>query len=161
MPSLKPAEIAPFLDILERVRSSGLLDRFQVDVNGRLGDLQEKSRALSTQFYAEKKHDLFSQPGVNRAYPLLLLTDDLEKYAKLLDKRYPEPILGHLDLVAIWLETTIPMFVDDLASCRKALVEGSANLPTPDVPIEDLFALFRRSKTLIEMFEDVCSQYVI
>ncbi|KZT37680.1 hypothetical protein SISSUDRAFT_987298 [Sistotremastrum suecicum HHB10207 ss-3] len=159
LPSLKPAEIAPFLDILDRVRGSGLLDRFQVDVNGRLGDLQEKARALCTQFYSEKKQELFSQPGVNRAYPLLLLTDDLEKYAKLLDKRYPDPILGHLDLVAIWLETCIPLFIDDLAACRKALVEGSANLPTPDVPIEDIFTLFRRTKTLTEMFEDVCPQY--
>ncbi len=40
--------------------------------------------------------ELSSAPGVNRALPLLLMTDEIEKSAKLLDKRFPEPILGYV-----------------------------------------------------------------
>lgn len=40
-----------------------------------------------------------SAPGVNRALPLLLMTDEIEKAAKLLDKRFPEPLLGYVGLL--------------------------------------------------------------
>ena len=34
--------------------------------------------------------------GVNRALPMLLMTDEIEKNAKLLDKRFPDPLLGYV-----------------------------------------------------------------
>lgn len=94
--------------------------------------------------------------GVNRALPLLLLTDEVEKAAKLLDKRFPESILGVLDLPAILMESTVPLYLDDLEANKKAIMEGSKNEPTPDVPIDDIFSLFRRTNTIIETFKECC-----
>ncbi|KZV80623.1 hypothetical protein EXIGLDRAFT_742800 [Exidia glandulosa HHB12029] len=74
---------------LEAVRDSGLLERFQVDIASRVKELEDRVRI---------HNELFAQPGVNRALPLLLLTDVLEKMAKTLDKRFPEPLLGQIDL---------------------------------------------------------------
>lgn len=95
IPALKPSEIEPYLSILEHVQDSGLLDRFDVDIGARLLDVKEHVRQVSTTFYEAKMRELQSTPGVNRALPLLLMTDELEKSAKLLDKRFPEPILGY------------------------------------------------------------------
>ncbi|CAL1698172.1 unnamed protein product [Somion occarium] len=153
IPHLKPSEIAPYLHVLEVVRDSGLLERFDVDVTARLQDVQDQIRSVSARFYDEKNRELHSAPGVNRALPYLLMTDEIEKAAKLLDKRFPEPILGHLDIVSLVLEVQIPMFLQDLDSSRKRLFEDSMNGPTPDVPIQDIFALYRRTKTLLGMYK--------
>jgi hypothetical protein len=94
LPNLKPSEIEPFLSVLEHVRDSGLLERFDVDINARLADVQERIRQVAVHFSESKMQELQAAPGVNRALPLLLMTDEVEKLAKLLDKRFPEPILG-------------------------------------------------------------------
>ena len=48
------------------------------------------------QIYTADKTELFSAPGVNRALPLLLLTDAIEKNAKALDKRFPMPLIEYV-----------------------------------------------------------------
>jgi hypothetical protein len=94
IPNLNPSEIEPYLSILEHVRDSGFLDRFNVDVNARVADVQSRVRQVATESFNFKLRELQSAPGVNRALPLLLMTDEIEKSAKALDKRFPEPILG-------------------------------------------------------------------
>lgn len=54
------------------------------------------------------------------------------------------------------MESQIPLFFSDMDSARRALLEGSMNQPTPDVPIEDIFALYRRTKTLVSMYKAFC-----
>lgn len=94
LPNLKPAEIEPYLSILEHVRDSGLLERSDVDVSARITEIKDKVRELCGHLYEEKRERLTAHPGVNAALPFLLMTDEIEKHAKLLDKRFPEPILG-------------------------------------------------------------------
>jgi hypothetical protein len=103
IPNLKPSEIAPYTSILEHVRESGLLERFDVDVIARLADVQERAREVAADNVDKKYRELCGQAGPNVALPLLLLSDEIEKHAKLLDKRFPSPILGY---VAICLHTT-------------------------------------------------------
>lgn len=178
LPNLKKSEIEPYLSVLEHVRDSGLLERFDVDISARLTDVQDRIRQVAAQFYEVKMQELQSAPGVNRALPLLLMTDELEKSAKLLDKRFPEPILGcvmdsnsvacikshyhafcrQLDIVSLVVEITIPHLVAELQNSQKRLFESSMNGPTPDVPIQDIFALYRRSKTLLGMYSAFCPE---
>jgi hypothetical protein len=96
IPNLKPAEVEPFLNVLTHVRDSGLLERFgfDLDIGARLADVQAQVRQVALRWYGLKIQELQAAPGVNRALPLLLMTDELEKTAKLLDKRFPEPLLG-------------------------------------------------------------------
>ncbi|KAI0632969.1 hypothetical protein C8Q77DRAFT_858545 [Trametes polyzona] len=156
IPHLKPSDVAPYLSVLETVRESGLLERYDVDVSARLNDIQNQVRDVSARYYGQKMQELMAAPGVNRALPLLLMTDEIEKNAKLLDKRFPEPILGHLDIVSLMLEVQIPHFLMDLDDSKKRLFEDSMNGPTPDVPIQDIFALYRRTKTLLGMYKAFC-----
>ncbi|KAJ3894478.1 hypothetical protein GG344DRAFT_74035 [Lentinula edodes] len=151
IPHLKPSEIEPYLTILEHVRDSGFLDRFNVDVNARVSDVQTRVRQVALESFSAKLRELQSTPGVNRALPLLLMTDELEKSTKALDKRFPEPILGKIDLVSLVVEVQIPLFITEVQSSQKRLFESSMNGPTPDIPIQDIFALYRRTKTLISM----------
>ncbi|EJD05199.1 uncharacterized protein FOMMEDRAFT_120474 [Fomitiporia mediterranea MF3/22] len=153
---LKPSEIAPYLNILDTLQESGLLALSNVDVAAQAEPLREKVREVAEQAYLEKSKELFSAPGVNRALPLLLTTDTLEKNAKLLDKRFPEPLIGHIDIVGLVTEVQVPMFLGDLEANRKRLLESSTNGPTPDVPIEDIFTLFRRAKMILEMHQAFC-----
>ena len=93
LPALKRDEIDRFLDILELVKSTGLLERFDVDINARLQDIKDRVRSVAGHFYEEKITELQAAPGVNRALPLLLVSDEIEKEAKKLDKRFGEPLL--------------------------------------------------------------------
>ena len=96
LPALKPGDIAPYLHILDVVRDSRLLERFDVDITARIADVLAQVRSVAGRWYDEKARELHSGAGagVNLALPLLLMTDEIEKSAKLLDKRFPEPILG-------------------------------------------------------------------
>jgi hypothetical protein len=134
------------------------LERAGIDAIQPLAQLLDRSQALCTLFYTNKRHDLMQNAGVNRALPLLYLTDEIEKAAKLLDKRFPEPLLGKLDFPAILMESTVPLYLDDLEGNKKAIFEGSKNEPNPDVPIEDIFSLFRRSQTIVTTYLDVCTE---
>lgn len=96
IPNLKVSEVQPYLNVLDHVRESGLLTRFEADMSVRLSDLEDHVKALSEQFYQKKIQQLQAAPGVNRALPLLLMTDELEKATKQLDKRFPEPLVGYV-----------------------------------------------------------------
>lgn len=156
VPNLKPSEIAPYVHILETVQESGLLEQYDVDVTARMNDVQEQVRSVAVRYYEQKRRELREAPGVNKALPHLLMTDEIEKVAKLLDKRFPEPILGQLDIVSLVLEVQIPHYITDLDDSRKHLFEDSMNGPTPDVPIQDIFALYRRTKILLGMYKAFC-----
>lgn len=95
IPNVKVSEIQPYLTVLDHVRESGLITRYEADISARLLDLEDHIKALSEQFYQAKIQQFQAAPGVNRALPLLLVTDELEKAAKQLDKRFPEPLVGY------------------------------------------------------------------
>jgi hypothetical protein len=168
LPDLKKDDLLAYLDVLARVKETGLLERFDVDIVARVYDVKERVRMLATQWFQRRIQELQSAPGVNRALPLLLMTDDLEKHAKGLDKRFPDPILQHtpvdgsppidVDLVVLFVEATIPLFLGELEASKKKLLEGSMNGPTPDVPIQDIFSLYRRTRTILEIFEAFCPE---
>lgn len=168
LPDLKKEDILHYLDVLALVKATGLIERFDVDIIARVQDVKERVRVLGLHWYQRRTQELQATPGVNRALPLLLMTDDIEKHAKTLDKRFPEPILHHVpvdgsppigvDVVALLVEATVPLFLHDLEASKKKLFEGSMNGPTPDVPIQDIFSLYRRTRTMLEMFEAFCSE---
>jgi len=93
IPTLKQAEVMPFVAILEQIKGSGLLDRFDVDIIARIDDIKDRVRIVAAEKYDLKFKELQAAPGVNRALPMLLMTDELENGAKTLDKRFPTPIL--------------------------------------------------------------------
>ena len=59
---------------------------------------------------------------------------------------------SQLDLVSCFVEVVVPSFIRELENSQKRLFESAMNGPTPDVPIQDIFALYRRSKTLLGMY---------
>lgn len=71
------------------------MERQNINVADKVNDLAQRIRQIAAQQYSLKSQELFAaQVGVNRAIPLLLLTDWIEKQAKQLDKRFPDPLLG-------------------------------------------------------------------
>lgn len=61
-------------------------------------------------------------------------------------------IYRKLDIVSLFVAVVVPFFITDLQKSQKRLFESSMNGPTPDVPIQDIFALYRRTKTLTGMY---------
>ncbi|KAJ7812022.1 hypothetical protein B0H14DRAFT_3090547 [Mycena olivaceomarginata] len=144
IPALKPADIEPYLGVLEHLRrESGLLDAEQTQA--RIVDVRTQVGQAALRWYEAKLAELQGAPGVNRALPLLFMTDELEKTAKGLDKRFPEPVLGELDLVSLVVEVHVPQLFRDIHASQKRL-------------LEDVFTLYRRSKTLLEMYAAFCPE---
>lgn len=154
--NLKRDDIALPLSIAEQICNSPVFDHMGVDLKAQFDMLIDRVQINSVHEYTERSNEMNSQPGVNRALPLLYMTDELEKRAKLLDKRFPEPLLGKLDLVSLVIECQVPLFLTDLENARARLWEGSKNEPSPDVPIEDMFSLYRRTKAIIAMYTAFC-----
>jgi hypothetical protein len=57
---------------------------------------------------------------------------------------------------ALALEVLIPMFFSDLKDAQRSLLEGSMNQPIPDVPIEDIFTLYRRTNVMLKLYSAYC-----
>jgi len=94
LPGIKPSDIQSFLSILQTVNDSGLLMRFDIDIEARKQDVKDRIRQVSAHRFEALMQEKQSAPGVNKALPLLLMTDEIEKHTKGLDKRFPEPLLG-------------------------------------------------------------------
>ena len=75
------------------------------------------------------------------------LIADIEEYRK-------------IDVVALVVDVVVPLFLMELDSSSKRLWQDSMNGPTPDVPIEDLFFLYRRTKVMMEMYHAFCPEWV-
>jgi len=58
-----------------------------------MSDVAKRARQMAEAFYETKMQELQAAPGVNRALPMLFMSDEIEKAAKLLDKRFPAPLL--------------------------------------------------------------------
>ncbi|KAF9528741.1 hypothetical protein CPB83DRAFT_853670 [Crepidotus variabilis] len=154
LPGLKRADVESFLDILEHVYLSGLLQRFDIDVEARMNDVEAKINSVAHDWYAiVMEEKVKNAPGVNKALPLLLMTDEIEKSCKGLAKKFPDPLLGRLELPCLFAEVVIALFIDEVKASQKRLFEASMNGPTPDVPIQDIFALYRRSRTLVKLLK--------
>ena len=54
--------------------------------------------------------------------------------------------------MSLFVEVVIPRFIGDIQQSQKRLFESSMNGPTPDVPIQDIFALYRRTRMVLEMY---------
>ena len=65
-----------------------------------------------------------------------------------------------LDIVSLFLDVAIPHLVTDLQNSQKRLFESSMNGPTPDVPIQDIFALYRRTSIMLQMHKAFVSELV-
>lgn len=168
-PKIKASEIQQYLSILDNIRESGLIKQFEADMNNRLSQLEDKIREVSEQHYKGEMQNLQSNAGVNRALPLLLMTDSIEKAAKQLDKRFREPLVGcvlplciftvvhsrqsRVELGALMVEIEVPLFVTDLEKAAEKLRISSMSGPNPDVPIQDIFSLYKRTKTMLSMYE--------
>ncbi|KAH9477087.1 hypothetical protein JR316_0011003 [Psilocybe cubensis] len=152
IPNLKVSELEPYLAVLNHIRESSLLSRFDIDIEARMQDVKQRIRQVSAEWFDIVIHEKQSAPGVNRALPLLLMTDEIEKGAKGLDKKFPEPLLGKIDIVSLFVEMVVPKLIGELQASQKRLFESSMNGPTPDVPIQDIFALYRRTTMLMGMY---------
>lgn len=94
IPQLGASELEPYIHILESIQDHRLLQRFEVDIQARVEDVKEQVKISADAGYHKKFKELESQPGVNRALPLLFVTDEIEKWVKKLDKAFKEPVLG-------------------------------------------------------------------
>lgn len=65
-----------------------------------------------------------------------------------------------IDVVALVVDVVVPLFLMELDASSKRLWQDSMNGPTPDVPIEDLFSLYRRTKVMMEMYHAFCPEWV-
>jgi hypothetical protein len=63
-----------------------------------------------------------------------------------------------VDLVSLVVEAQVPLFISELQNSSKRLHESSMNGPTPDVPIQDIFSLYRRTQALLTMYKAFVSQ---
>ena len=65
-----------------------------------------------------------------------------------------------IDVVALVVDVVVPLFLMELDASSKRLWHDSMNGPTPDVPIEDLFSLYRRTGVMMDMYHAFCPKSV-
>ncbi len=63
-----------------------------------------------------------------------------------------------IDIVSLFVEIAVPYLVTEIQNSQKRLFESSMNGPASDVPIQDIFALYRRTKVMLDIYQAFCPQ---
>jgi hypothetical protein len=154
-------EIQPYIALIQDLHGSGLVkkngnhEEEGVDLSQYAEDLKDRIRIMAIHDYTAKTTDLFSQPIDNEIIPLIDLLDWIEKGAKRIDKRYPEPIFESVDPVSLLLEKQVRLYLDDLESMKPQIVEH-ATREKNSLPFEDIFLLYSRVGALLRMQAAFC-----
>ncbi|PWN34293.1 uncharacterized protein FA14DRAFT_168557 [Meira miltonrushii] len=156
-------EVQPFVSLVTELHDAGLVRTDAdpsgevVDLDGYAEDLKDRIRILAIHDYTAKTTDIFSQRIDNEVAPLLDLLDWIEKGAKKMDKKYPDPILGRIDPVSLILEKQASLFLDDLESMKHQIVEH-ARRDRDSLPFDDVFRLYDRTGDLLRMHSAFCPE---
>nr|QBH67539.1 C2 domain protein [Ustilago esculenta] len=159
--SVETDEIRPYLVLIQDLHATGYVRRDKrleaepIALENHVEELKDAIRIMAIQEYTSKTTELFSQVVMNEVVPLVQLLDWLEKGAKRLDKRYPEPVLGSVDPVSLLLEKQVPLFLDDLESMKQQVVDHATREHEP-LAFEDIFTLYTRVKALLRMYSAFC-----
>ncbi|GAC98569.1 cytoplasm protein [Pseudozyma hubeiensis SY62] len=154
-------EIQPYLTMVQDLHATGLVRkdrRLEADVvalESHVEELKDAVRIMAIHEYTAKTTELFSQVVANEVVPLVQLLDWLEKGAKRLDKKYPEPLLESVDPVSLVLEKQVPLFLDDLESMKQQVIDHATRENEP-LAFEDIFTLYSRVKALLRMHNAFC-----
>ncbi|EST05967.1 Mammalian uncoordinated homology 13, subgroup, domain 2 [Kalmanozyma brasiliensis GHG001] len=154
-------DIQPYLAMVQDLHATGFvrqdkrLEAEAIALESHVEELKDAIRIMAIHEYTSKTTELFSEVVTNEVVPLVQLLDWLEKGAKRLDKRYPEPILGSVDAVSLLLEKQVPLFLDDLDSMKQQVVDH-ATRETDPLAFEDIFTLYNRVKALLRMYKAFC-----
>ena len=65
-----------------------------------------------------------------------------------------------IDVVALVVDVAVPLFLMELDASSRRLWQDSMNGPTPDVPIEDVFSLYRRTRVMMNIYSAFCPKSV-
>lgn len=93
----------PYDDILRLIHGHQLLARYEDEINNRLRELSDHIRTTAVHEYTELSNDMLGVEEPDRAFPLLELSSKVEKTAKLLDKRFGEPLTGYVLALSVLL----------------------------------------------------------
>ena len=93
--------------------------------------------------------------SVQRAYPWVIPT-----FLRSCDPITNTDECRKIDVVALVVDVVVPLFLMELDASSKRLWHDSMNGPTPDVPIEDLFSLYRRARVMMDMYHAFCPKSV-
>ena len=159
--NVEPDEIQPYLLLLQDLHATGFvrnerrLEAETIALESHVEELKDAVCIMAIHQYTAKTTELFSQIVTNEVVPLVQLLDWLEKGAKRLDKKYPEPLLQSVDPVSLVLEKQVPLFLDDLESMKQQVVDHATREHEP-LAFEDIFTLYNRVKTLMRMHAAFC-----
>ncbi|KAG8698044.1 hypothetical protein FRC09_007470 [Ceratobasidium sp. 395] len=154
---LKPDIIIPYDDILRIIHGHQLLARYQDEIDNRVKELMDHIRTTAVHEYTELSSDMLGVEDPDRAYPLLELSSRVEKTAKLLDKRFPEP---NVDIVSLVVESQVPLYLGDLEDQRDQLYSATVSGNPPPTSIDAVFDLYQRAKVILKLHAAFCPEYV-
>ncbi|KAG9095248.1 hypothetical protein FRC06_009982 [Ceratobasidium sp. 370] len=165
---LKPDIIMTYDDILRLIHGHQLLARYEDEINNRLKELMDHIRTTAVHEYTELSSDMLGVEDPDRAYPLLELSSRVEKTAKLLDKRFPEPLTGqvfhcslagqNVDIVSLVVESQVPLYLGDLEDQRDLLYTATITANPPTTSIDAVFDLYRRVGVVLKLHAAFCPE---
>ncbi|KAE8229615.1 hypothetical protein CF326_g5412 [Tilletia indica] len=140
-----------------------------IQLERHIEELKDAVRITAIHEYTARTTELFGQilpDDSNEIVPLLELRDWLESGAKSLSKRWgaTDWPFGSIDVVALVLEKQVPLYLDDLDSMKRQIVER-ANTRRPDegggIEFDEIFLLLSKVRGLFGLFAAFCPEQMI
>lgn len=139
----QPGEaVPPIVEALDLLRENLLFDAAiqAEDLQQRFEQLREGIRRVSDFIYARERDLLSADQPFEAVGPVLALLQWLKQTAKRLDKNYKSPLLGEVDVPALFLERAPDLFLHDLSQKLQSLAAMQKTQPLYTTPGDDLSA---------------------
>lgn len=170
-----PADaIPPIVEALNVLRDVRVFDAAveASDLEQRFEQLREGVRRVSDFLYGRERDMLYANQALETVAPVLELLQWIKQTAKRLDKHYKAPLLGAVDIPALFLERVPDLFLQQLSQKLQAVAAMQKPQPLYTTPGDDLTAykplisdgevnaLYVGVRELIKMHDAFCPEYV-
>lgn len=155
---IKAEAIDPVVSLLEDIHKHELFRDQNVELDTYYRDLAHGIKIQAVERYKEKSTEVFRRDAINVTGPLNELIEWIKGEAKKLSKRFPDLLLGAIDVVSIVLEQTVPLLINDIEIHFGALSKGILADTVNDVPTDDIYKLFRQVTELKKMHQAFCPE---
>ncbi|KAI5481227.1 C2 domain protein [Pseudohyphozyma bogoriensis] len=145
------------VDSLTRIWANQVFREDARDVTGRLDELRVGMRKWVQFAYEEKQADVDSLERENDLQPFISMLVWITGETKAYQKQFPDPVVGAIDVPAIFVGVAAPEFVRHLDASRNALLAAASQAPGA-AGDEDLLGLYRGVVKLQQMHKAYCPE---
>ncbi|CAJ0763272.1 4988_t:CDS:2, partial [Entrophospora sp. SA101] len=104
-----------------------------------------------------KRNEIYGQEVANEVQTLIILARWIQAEIDKLSKKYPEPLMGQLEILSLVVEQQAPLLTLDLENAGADIMKKVRMTPEEGIPVDDIIELYREILSIKILYEHHCN----